>query len=420
MTARKLDRFLNIVSHFAANGGVGKLVFSKAKKQAIPSDALSEYLPDDALPERITARSARKDGAYLLAFESRLGGGKVRHFRLAADDCREVLEAISELYMQINFITPTGTAEYRVSAKGAENLRVSPELSGGEAAVAPTAIPDGLDRQKNRILSGNEPFLVGLGIADASGRIHDKKQAKFRQINRFLEFVGEIYDALPASGDLVVYDLCCGKSYLSFAVYHYLTAVRGRCLSMLCIDLKRDVVEECDALAEKLGFDGMNFVCSDINAYFYTEKPHLVLSLHACDVATDIVLARAAKLDADVILSTPCCHRSINDCISGDFMTFVTSYPFLKVKLCETVTDAIRLARLRMWGYSVSASELVTTEDTPKNTIITARRRAGFDSASGEAIALRREYRELLRSVCGENSERYAALTGTESEVRDE
>jgi SAM-dependent methyltransferase len=230
--------------------------------------------------------------------------------------------------------------------------------------------------------------------------VHDKKQGKFRQINKFLEYVEEVYSELPRESVLTVYDLCCGKSYLSFAVYHYLTVMKGRQVKMLGVDLKRDVIEFCNEKAKELGFFGMQFVTDDITNTPKDVAPDMVISLHACDIATDIVLDTAAKLGAKVILSTPCCHRELSTKIDAPVLSFVTKYPKLKRSLCDSLTDALRLERLSYLGYDVNATELVDPEDTPKNTLIRAvKRRAASTETSG--------YTELLRFLLGEGADDY-------------
>ena len=156
-----------------------------------------------------------------------------------------------------------------------------------------------------------EPFLYHLGISDKTGRVYDKKRAKFRQINRFLQIIEDIYPALPQNGTLYVCDLCCGKSYLTFAAYRYLTKAHNRTVDICGMDRKEDVIALCRDTAQALGYDGMHFICGDINDYHPPHAPHLVLSLHACDIATDVVLYHAQRLGAGVILSTPCCQHEL-------------------------------------------------------------------------------------------------------------
>ena len=168
----------------------------------------------------------------------------------------------------------------------------------------------GHNREKSYILD-RAPFLELLGISNQSGKIIDKKQSKFRQINRFIELLDDVYDSLPTGKELLVCDLCCGKSYLTFAVYYYLTEIKKRKIKMYGVDLKRDVIEYCADVTKKLEYTDLEFICDDISN-FDRGTPDLVISLHACDIATDIVLGYAINHGARVILSTPCCHHEMN------------------------------------------------------------------------------------------------------------
>ena len=259
---------------------------------------------------------------------------------------------------------------------------------------------ESLDREKNRILKGDEPFLISLGISDKNGRVHDKKQPKFRQINKFLEYLEDVYRELDEKKELVIYDLCCGKSYLSFAVYHYLTVIKQRKVYLLGIDLKKDVMDFCNAKAIELGFSDMHFITDDITNTPKNATPDMVISLHACDIATDIVLNTAVDLGARVILSTPCCHRELSTKISAPELKFVTKYPKLRRSLCDSLTDALRLARLEVFGYEVNATELVDPDDTPKNTLIRAVKRRDKTRDT-------EEYDKLLKFLLGDGAADY-------------
>ena len=383
----KTEEFISLISQAAECGALTKLVFSRPRKSE---------------EKRVVGRLAEHRGRRLLALEFALPGDTVRHKNLALSDIAAELTPLAEEYMQINLLTKAGDAERMVSKAGKETLLGKDKLLralSGESVGFETAIAS-LDNKKNYILSGAEDFLISLGVSDKTGRVHDKKQGKYRQINRFLEHIEGIYPNLPADGRLLVYDLCCGKSYLSFAVYHYLTAIKGREVEMLGIDLKRDVIRWCETEAERLGYRGMRFVCDDIKNLPDDRRPDLVVSLHACDIATDIVINRAIELGAGVILSTPCCHRYLNDKISMPELAFVTRFPHLNNKLCEALTDAIRLARLEAAGYKVSAPELTDPDDTPKNTLLRAVKAKGATSASFN-------YQEILKLVLGDGAGDY-------------
>ncbi len=161
---------------------------------------------------------------------------------------------------------------------------------------------------------------------------------------------------------------------------------------MTGVDLKPDVVAYCNEVAQKLHFDGLEFLCGDISTYDTGEKVHLVISLHACDTATDLVLAKAMEWNADVILSTPCCHHELNHTLNCPSLGFIAEHSMLRQKLCDAATDALRLKLLESRGYAVAALELIDPEETPKNIMLRALRRPNFDLASPAAQRLQKEY----------------------------
>ncbi len=355
----KRQEFVDIIISAFRAEIVKKLVFSR---------------PVGEGAQKISGREVAHRGRRILALEYSLPGDTVSQKNVKEEDIPEVLAELIPGYNQVNLLTTLGDVEWKISKSGKTALlgidRLARKLSGDVPNFA-TAI-EALDKKKNYILTGGEDFLIALGVSDARGRVHDKRQGKFRQINRFLLHIEDIYGELPKDGEILVYDLCCGKSYLSFAVYHYLTKVKGRVVKMLGIDLKRDVIDWCSQTANSLGYQGMKFICDDIKNTPAGEVPDMVISLHACDVATDIVLSSAARLGAKVILSTPCCHRYMNGKVAVPELEFVTRFPHLSNKLSEALTDALRLLRLEEAGYKVSALELTDPDDTPKNTLIRA------------------------------------------------
>jgi SAM-dependent methyltransferase len=292
----------------------------------------------------------------------------------------------------------------RSSKKGKVTLLGGDKLSRALAENdAPCAKIESNNREKNYILSGNEPFLKLLDVSDESGRVRDKRQSKFRQINRFLELIRDCLSHLPSEGTLRICDLCCGKSYLSFAAYHYFTVVLGRDVKMTGVDLKPDVVAYCNEVAKKLNFNGLEFLHGDVNKYECDEHVHLVISLHACDTATDLVLEKAMEWGADVVLSTPCCHHELNHTLNCPALSFVAEHSMLRQKLCDAATDALRLKLLESRGYAVCALELIDPEETPKNIMLRALRKPGFDTASREAERLREEYSAARAFLLGQN-----------------
>lgn len=353
--------------------------------------------------QKVSGRSVAHRGRRLLALEYSLPGNTVSHKNLSEGELSRTLSELMEQYSQANLITTLGDAEWKISKGGKEVLLGTEKLSRRMSGQTPDFVRaiESLDKQKSYVLKGNEDFLVKLGISDRSGRVHDKKQGKFRQINRFLEYLEGVYPAMPEEGELNVLDLCCGKSYLSFAVYYYLSAVKGRRVSLLGVDLKRDVISWCDGLAREMGFVGMRFICEDIKKLPQATACDMVVSLHACDVATDIVIEQAIKLGARVILSTPCCHRYLRDRIQASELSFITENPHIANKLSEAITDSLRVMRLRAAGYQTVATELTDPDDTPKNTLIRAIK------SKEESKELTEKYKATLRYITGADAEEY-------------
>ena len=346
-----------------------RLAILAFEKQIIKKLVFSR--PTDTEIAKVSGRLCAHRDKCILALEYSLPGNTVSHKNLRRDELEAELSELIGKYSQANLITTLGDAEWKISKRGEV-------LLGGEALLRKISAkkPDfeiaieALDKQKNRMLTGKEDFLIELGISDKSGRVHDKKQPKFRQICRFLEHIADVYGELPTEGPLKIYDLCCGKSYLSFAVYYYLVKMMKREVLLVGIDLKKDVIAWCEGTAASLGYLGMKFIYGDITDIPKDTNADMVLSLHACDTATDIVLDTAAKIGARVILSTPCCHRNLLGKINSEPLGFVTEFPQLSVKLCEALTDAMRLYKLKTHGYEVLAKELTDPENTPKNTLL--------------------------------------------------
>lgn len=204
------------------------------------------------------------------------------------------------------------------------------------------------------------------------GRVHAKKQDKYRQINRFLEMVTDVLDALPTDREIKIVDFGCGKSYLTFALYHLLAVEQGRDISVVGLDLKEDVIAFCSSLAEKLAYDKLRFLVGDIADYNELDSVDMVVTLHACDTATDAALAKAVGWGASVIMSVPCCQHELFRQISNDTLTPLLSQGLLKERFSALITDAARGNLLEVLGYKVNMLEFVDPEHTPKNLLIRA------------------------------------------------
>ena len=332
---------------------------------------------------RTTGRLTQIKGKLYLALESFLADGKAVQKNIPAEEAAEyVASLIPSAYKQGNIVTTGGACEIKVSKK--DKVTVIDRIKRDNAPQAQLTH----DRKKQYILPAEEPvdFLVALGVQDPKGGIYDKKRSKFRQINRFLEMVADVESQIIKGDELYILDLCCGKSYLSFAVYYYFTKIRGCKVTMDCVDLKADVIEFCGELAQKLGYEGLHFTAGDIREFSIRRTPDLTVSLHACDIATDIVLAKGMDAGSRVILSTPCCHHEMMHQLktSGGAMDFVLEHSILKQKFADAATDALRCKALEIQGYDVTALELIDPEETPKNVLIRAVKRGKLNPAVAE------------------------------------
>ena len=230
------------------------------------------------------------------------------------------------------------------------------------------------NRTKNYILKEGipVPFLIDLVVMNKEGMVLKPKYDKFKQINRFLEFVRDIVDELPKNREIEIIDFGCGKSYLTFAIYYYLHELKGLDVKITGLDLKKDVIEKCNHLSEAYGYDKLKFQMGDIAKYQGAVNVDMVVTLHACDTATDYALIKALNWDAKVILSVPCCQHEVNKQIKNDMMSPVLNYGILKDRMSAIITDAIRAEVLKIKGYETEILEFIDMDHTPKNLLIRA------------------------------------------------
>ena len=341
---------------------------------------------------RSTGRLIEIKGKLYIAIETFMTDGKALQKNIDATDAAEVIsEMVGEQYKQMNIMTSAGSCEVMVSKKG--KVTVIDKIKRNTASAVDTAH----NRQKQYIIPDNKPvdFLIALGVQDENGNVFDKKRSKFRQINRFLETVSDIERSIVTGDDLYILDLCCGKSYLSFALYYYFAKIKGYKVKMDCVDLKKDVIEYCSSVSEKLNYEGLTFTAGDIREFEVKRTPDLTVSLHACDIATDIVLAKGIDSKSRVIMSTPCCHHEMMHQLKakGKALDLLLEHSIIKQKFADSLTDALRCKVLEIHGYDVNALELIDPEETPKNVLIRAVKR---DKISTERIEkLREEYRDI-------------------------
>lgn len=214
------------------------------------------------------------------------------------------------------------------------------------------------------------PFMIDLGVMTESGKIIRTRYDKYRQINRFLEFIEDILPELPTDRTVHIIDFGCVKSYLTFAMYYYLKVLKHYDIRITGLDLKQKVIEDCQALADRYGYDGLQFLCGDIADYNGTDEVDMVVTLHACDTATDYALYKAVKWHASVILSVPCCQHELNRKMQCETLSGAFQYGLIKERTAALMTDAMRGQLLEMKGYKTQLLEFIDMEHTPKNILI--------------------------------------------------
>lgn len=352
-------------------------------------------LLQESLNERlyqITAGGPRKkDGAVRLKLrpvmikdelcfqmESYRGNQVFHHNVSAAEAMEEMGKAMEDSFRQLDVETMDFQAVALVSKKG--KITIKKKKSGGEKAKE---LSLSHNRAKKYILEEGKqvPFLVDLGVQTQDGRIVKSRYDKFRQINRFLEFIADIMPILPKDRCVRIIDFGCGKSYLTFAMYYYLHELCGLDIRVTGLDLKKEVIRHCQELADKYGYEGLEFLQGDIADYSGEEKVDMVVTLHACDTATDYALYKAVCWNAEVILSVPCCQHEMNRQIACDILKPALKYGLVKERMSALLTDALRGNLLEEAGYDTHLLEFIDMEHTPKNILIRAVKRKGTKPA---------------------------------------
>lgn len=319
-------------------------------------------------PSKIKIRPIELKGAVWYQ-ASETVGTKVLHKNYERDEVLEYIEqCLQEKFSQLQVQGSVLDGAVLVSKKG--KMTFKKKKHAQEKTVQILAH----NRVKKYILKEGipVPFLVDLGVMNSQGKIISSRYDKFRQINRFLEFVEDILPRLPKDREVTILDFGCGKSYLTFAMYYYLKQLQGYDVTIIGLDLKTDVIEKCNHLAEKYNYEKLHFYQGDIADYEGVNAVDMVVTLHACDTATDHALAKAVGWGAKVILSVPCCQHEVNKQIKGDVLGPVMKYGILKERMSALMTDGIRAEFLEMQGYDTQILEFIDMEHTPKNLLIRA------------------------------------------------
>lgn len=317
-------------------------------------------------------------------------GRKVLHSNhSAADVKKKIIDYMTEDFKQAQ-INMTDAAATILSSKS-KTLTCKYKKAGQLKAQRDLSH----NRTKKYIIQEGKPvaFMIDLGVMGQDGKIIRTRYDKFRQINRFLEYIEDILPKLDKERELTIIDFGCGKSYLTFAMYYYLKELKGYNIRIIGLDLKADVIEHCNELRTRYGYDKLDFYVGDIATYKDVDKVDMVVTLHACDTATDYALAKAVKWGAEVILSVPRCQHEANRTIKSDILSPVMDYGILKERMAAIVTDAARAKLLTANGYDTQILEFIDMEHTPKNLLIRAVK------SSKEDISAREKTKDMLEAL---------------------
>lgn len=273
------------------------------------------------------------------------------------------------LFKQVEMKSLSAQTNILISKKGAVTVKVKKQAT----QVTPIILGEH-DRKKQYILQEDVPvpFMIDLGIMSIEGKIIRSKYDKYKQINRYLEFIEDILPNFDKDKEIRIVDFGCGKSYLTFAMYYYLHEMMGYEIRVTGLDLKEDVIRTCNELKTRYGYEKLEFLHGDIADYNDCNYVDMVVSLHACDTATDYALCKAITWGAKVILSVPCCQHEINKQISNDTLQPILKYGLIKEKMSSFITDSLRANLLEIMGYRVQILEFIDMEHTPKNILIRA------------------------------------------------
>ena len=297
---------------------------------------------------------------------SRYTDKQVFHENMTAEDALETLSGwILHDFRQAQIRMQDEMVTVLVSKKGKATIKSK------KAACIETQNLEHNRKKQYIIKEGTAvPFMIDLGVMTENGKIIRTRYDKYRQINRFLEFIEDILPELPTDRTVHIIDFGCGKSYLTFAMYYYLKVLKHYDIRITGLDLKQKVIEDCQALADRYGYDGLQFLCGDIADYNGTDEVDMVVTLHACDTATDYALYKAVKWHASVILSVPCCQHELNRKMQCETLSGAFQYGLIKERTAALMTDAMRGQLLEMKGYKTQLLEFIDMEHTPKNILI--------------------------------------------------
>lgn len=359
---------------------LNKIIFAGKRRKSI------EY-------KRITLRPVTIRGELMYQAEYQYEK-KVTHRNISAFEAVDfAMAAVADDFKQVNILTETEDIQILASKPSKPRITRKVLETRREAASLDH------DRKKHYIIEDGKPcdFLIKLGVMGEDGHVFDRHYSKFRQINRFLEIVDNAMDALPQNRTLRIIDFGCGKSYLTFALYYYLRVLHNRDVEIVGLDLKEDVIAFCSRTARQLNYTGLKFLTGDI-ADYESDGADMVVTLHACDTATDYALINAVRWNSQVILSVPCCQHQLFSQIDNEVSQPMLKHGIIRDKFTELLTDGLRGLKLEANGYDVDMIEFTSLEHTSKNIMIRAVKNAeasadSCDRANAQYRALKELYK---------------------------
>jgi SAM-dependent methyltransferase len=374
------EELLSVIQRSLADSSLKKLVLSKPASRSADQ------------PTRIDIRPIRLKQQLLYQLTSRIGNQEFHRNLPAEELLAELQTQCGETFRDVFVRSAAGTWNARFKRRRGWQIQHTAS-SRQTFATAPETVEH--DRSRKYLIPAGEkvPFLIETGIMSADGTVRKRHFAKFRQINRYVEFIDDIVDRLPADKTLRIVDFGCGKSYLTFATHYLLTQHRQRKVSIVGLDRRPDVVETCRGIVERVGLKGIQFHIGDIAGYEPDQHVHLAISLHACDTATDEALAKAVEWKSEVILAVPCCQHELAASMPHDVQPVISRHGILHERFAALATDALRAAWLETVGYSAGVMEFIDMEHTAKNLLIRAVRRATSSADNTEQL-------QQIRSFC--------------------
>lgn len=347
-----MEKITQLLCSAMSSGRLTKIIFAGKRRKSL------EY-------KKITLRPVTIKGELMYQAEYHYDK-KVTHENIPYYEGIDFAQRIiAEDFKQINILTEN--EDIQILASKPEKPKIIRHTASRSAANTEH------NRKKHYLIEDGTPcdFLIELGVMSPEGKVFKKHYSKFRQINRFLEIADDSFEALPQTGTIRIIDFGCGKSYLTFALYYYLKIVRDRSVEIVGLDLKEDVIEFCNRTAEKLGYNELKFMTGDI-ADYESNGADMVVTLHACDTATDYALINAVNWNSRVILSVPCCQHELFSQIKNEVNEPMLKHGIIKDKFTELLTDGLRGLKLEAAGYDVNMIEFTSLEHTSKNIMIKA------------------------------------------------